>query len=257
MEEPMSSDVRQRWVRRWDAQQERYIADREERFRVVADVVAWSLRRSSEPGRPGRRPRVVDLGCGPGSLSTRLIAELPDVEIVGVDADPLLLGLGAESGLRTVRADLTDPGWPDATGLAQPWDAAVSSTALHWLRPDALRELYRTVAARLRPGGVVVDADHRTHTDPVASELARHIRDERAERAGVTGNEEWGAWWEAVLADPELGPLVDARSATALAHSGGSKLTLEQQRAALREAGFSTVTTVWQCGDDFVLVAVR
>src|SRR5882757_612322 len=158
MEVPMSSDVRQRWVRRWDAQQERYIADREERFRVVADVLAWSLRRSSEPGRSGgsgrssesgRRPRVVDLGCGPGSLSTRLVAELPDVEIVGVDADPLLLGLGAESGLRTVRADLTDPGWADATGLAQPWDAAVSSTALHWLQPDALRELYRTVAARL------------------------------------------------------------------------------------------------------------
>jgi SAM-dependent methyltransferase len=256
----MSSDVRQRWVRRWDAQQERYIADREERFRVVADVLAWSLRRSSGPGRSdgsGRRPRVVDLGCGPGSLSTRLVAELPDVEIVGVDADPLLLGLGAESGLRTVRADLTDPEWPAATGLAQPWDAAVSSTALHWLQPDALRELYRTVAARLRPGGVFVDADHRTHTDPVASELARHVRDARAERAGVTGNEEWGAWWEAVLADPELGPLVDARSATAIAHSGGSKLTLEQQRVALREAGFSTVTTVWQCGDDFVLVAVR
>jgi SAM-dependent methyltransferase len=156
-----------------------------------------------------------------------------------------------------VRADLTDPGWPDSTGLAQPWDAAVSSTALHWLQPDALRELYRTVAARLRPGGVFVDADHRTHTDPVASELARHVRDARAERAGVTGNEEWGAWWEAVLADPELGALVEARSATAIAHSGGSKLTLEQQRAALREAGFSTVTTVWQCGDDLVLVAVR
>jgi len=191
----MSSDVRQRWVRRWDAQQERYIADREERFRVVADVVAWSLRRSSEPGRsgePGRRPRVVDLGCGPGSLSTpadRRAAGRGDRRGGrGPAAARARRGIGAAH--RAGRPD--DPGWPDATGLAQPWDAAVSSTALHWLRPDALRELYRTVAARLRPGGVFVDADHRTHTDPVASELARHIRDERAERAGVTGNEEWG-----------------------------------------------------------------
>ena len=36
-----------------------------------------------------------------------------------------------------------------------------------------------------------------------------------------------------------------------------SHLTLEQQSALLREAGFGTVTPVWQSGDDVVLVAVR
>jgi SAM-dependent methyltransferase len=246
-------DVEQRWVQRWDAQQERYVADREERFRVVADVVGWALART--PGTD--RPRVVDLGCGPGSLSTRLVAELPGIDIVGVDADPLLLGLGAGSGVRTVQADLAVPGWPDAVGMPEPWDAAVSSTALHWLLPGALDELYRTLAVKLRPGGVFVDADHRALGSEVASDLARYVREARAERAGVTGNEEWGAWWDAVLADPELGPLVDARSAASIAHSGESQLSIDEQKARLRAAGFSTVTTVWQTGDDFVLVAVR
>jgi trans-aconitate methyltransferase len=76
----MDADTARRWVRRWDAQQERYVADREERFRVVADVVRAAV------GSP-RGLRVVDRGCGPGSLSDRLAAELPGAEIVGVDAD--------------------------------------------------------------------------------------------------------------------------------------------------------------------------
>lgn len=250
----MVSDVKQRWVQRWDAQQERYIADREERFRVVADVVGWALARSPGTGRPAR---VVDLGCGPGSLSTRLAAQLPGLDIVGVDADPLLLGLGAGSGVRTVQADLTVPGWTELLGMPEPWDAAVSSTALHWLLPGALDELYRTLAAKLRPGGVFVDADHRPLGNDVAADLAQHVARARAERAGVTDNEEWGAWWDAVLADPDLGPLVDARSAAAIAHSGGSELSIDEQKARLRAAGFQTVTTVWQTGDNFVLVAVR
>ncbi len=70
-------------------------------------------------------------------------------------------------------------------------------------------------------------------------------------------NEDWAAWWDGVLADPDLGPLVDARSDATVAHSSENGLTLGEQTAMLREAGFSVVTPVWQCGDDHVLVAVR
>lgn len=37
----------------------------------------------------------------------------------------------------------------------------MSSTALHWLTPAELGALYRTLAGRLRPGGILVDADNR------------------------------------------------------------------------------------------------
>ncbi len=236
------------WVQRWDAQQERYVPDREERFRVVADVVARAV------GGLDRPARIVDLGCGPGSLGVRLGEALPGAEIVGIDADPLLLGLAGD-GLRTVRGDLTDPGWPGLLDLPAPWDAAVSSTALHWLAPDDLAALYRTLAQRLRPGAVFVDADHRA-IDGVA-DLARHVRAARAERAGVLDHEDWRTWWDGVAADPDLGPLVDARSAATIAHSAESGLTLAEQTAMLRDAGFGAAAPVWQCGDDVVLVAVR
>jgi SAM-dependent methyltransferase len=252
----VQASVAQRWVQRWDVQQERYVPDREERFRVVIDVVGWAVARA---GDRGGAPRIVDLGCGPGSLTGRLARVFPTAEVVGVDVDPLLLGLaaGTSGGGRVVSADLTDPAWPDVIGLDGPWDAAVSSTALHWLAPDALAALYATVAGRLRAGGVFVDADNRALDEPVVTDLARHVRAARALRAGVTGNEDWRSWWDGVLADPDLGPLVDARSAATIAHSAENALTIGEQSAMLRSAGFSAAAPVWQCGDDHVLVGVR
>jgi hypothetical protein len=60
-----------------------------------------------------------------------------------------------------------------------------------------------------------------------------------------------------VLADPDLAPLVDARSGVAIVRSAENGLTIGEQQAMLCAAGFSTVAPVWQCGDDHVLVGVR
>lgn len=248
----MNTTTATRWLQRWDAQQERYVPDREERFRVVIDVVGTVV----GEGKAG----VVDLGCGPGSLSRRLAAALPGIEVVGVDADPLLLGLGrADAGerVRLIEADLADPGWPDATGLPGPWDAAVSSTALHWLSPEDLGQLYRILAANLRPGGVFVNADHMSVGQPRLDELADAVRVARTRRVGTDDNEDWASWWQALHADEELAPLIDARSNAAIAHSGENGLTVWQHAELLVQAGFAEAGPVWQFGDDHVLVAVR
>ncbi len=57
------------WVRRWDEQQQHYIANREERFDVILDVVAEVA--GAEPHT------VLDLCCGPGSLAARVLARSP------------------------------------------------------------------------------------------------------------------------------------------------------------------------------------
>ena len=176
----VATETATRWLQRWDTQQERYVPDREERFRVVIDVVRAAT--------GGGAANVVDLGCGPGSLSRRLADALPEVRVVGVDADPLLLGLGranTDSRVRLIEADLTNPGWPDATGLPGPWDAAVSSTALHWLTPADLGQLYRTLAENLRPGGVFVNADNMGIGQPRLDELGTAVRQARTRRVGT------------------------------------------------------------------------
>src|SRR5215467_3483443 len=131
--------------------------DREERFTALIDAVGAGA------GRPA--PLVLDLGCGPGSLAVRLLGRIPAATVVAIDADPLLLALGRaaygdRAGLRFADRDLRVPGWPAGLGLGRPADAAVSTTALHWLPAPALRAMYAELATVLRPGGLLLDGDH-------------------------------------------------------------------------------------------------
>ncbi|GGS52181.1 MULTISPECIES: class I SAM-dependent methyltransferase [Actinokineospora] len=245
----METAAARAWLDRWDVQQERYVPDREERFRVVIDVVAAAVAGVA-------RPRIVDLGCGPGSLATRLAAALPHAEIVGIDADPLLLDLAASaggSGVRFVRGLLNEPGWDSC--LDGPWDAVVSSTALHWLEHSQLADVFATAAERLRPGGVLVNADNMHLPEPLR-EYGNLVRKARAARVGVTDNEDWRAWWEAILADVD-DETAREHSALAISHDSSSDLTVDQYTELLRKAGFTAAGPVWQFGDDHVLVAVR
>jgi SAM-dependent methyltransferase len=238
------------WVRRWDAQQEFYIADREERFAVIGDVVAHVL--------GGGGGAVLDLGCGPGSLAGRLAGRLPGARIVGVDADPVLLALGRGrygSVVEFVDADLGGTEWLGRVPAVV--DAAVSTTALHWLEPGQLAGVYRALADRLRPGGVFVNGDHVTLGDPGLDELSVVVREGRAARAGVTENEDWAGWWAAVGAEPALASLLGERSRRAVAHHGSNQLSVAEHRDLLLSVGFRSAGPVWQSGDDHVLVAIR
>lgn len=239
------------WVDRWDAQQEFYVADREERFAVIGDVVANALSSNSNG-------TVLDLGCGPGSLAGRLADRLPAARIVGVDADPLLLALGRGrygGVVEFVDADLTSADWP--ARVPATLDAAVSTTALHWLEADDLARVYTVLADRLHPGGVFVNGDHLPLGDPGLDAIAKAVRAGRSTRAGVTDNEDWTGWWAAVGAEPALAALVGERSRRAVAHHGSNQLTVTEHADLLRSAGFRTAAPVWQSGDDHVLVAIR
>ena len=62
---------------------------------------------------------------------------------------------------------------------------SVPATALHWLEPDALAALYRTLAARLRPGGVFVNADHMRLGSSTMDAIADGVRVARTVRVGT------------------------------------------------------------------------
>ena len=181
------------------------MADREERFTALIDAV------EAGAGRPD--PLVLDLGCGPGSLSVRLLARLPAANVVAVDADPVTLSLGRAGyasvpGLRFADLDLREPGWVAGLGLpaGRPVDAVVSTTALHWLSAAELHDLYRTLAGLLRPGGLFLDGDHLQEDETSSPVLARldQALEEReggtaplgragpaTRRAGTSGGRRW------------------------------------------------------------------
>jgi SAM-dependent methyltransferase len=251
------------WVTRWDRQQEVYLADREERFTALIDAV------EAASGRPD--PLVVDLGCGPGSLAVRLLRRLPAATVLAVDADPVTLSLGRGAygdvpGLRFVDLDLRSHGWASELGIGpgRLADAAVSTTALHWLTAAELRDLYAELAGLLRPGGVFLDGDHLRLSEsesPVLAGLDLALEERENQRRFPDGHagraEDWEQWWQAIAADPVLSPAFAERQQRHVHHHGPEGTQLDVHVSALRAAGFAEVGTLWQRGANRLLCAVR
>jgi SAM-dependent methyltransferase len=251
------------WIARWDRQQEVYLADREERFTALIDAV------EAAAGRPD--PLVVDLGCGPGSLSVRLLRRMPSATVIAVDADPVTLSLGQAAygdvpGLRFLDLDLRSPGWVAGLGIApgRLADAVVSTTALHWLSAAELGNLYAALAGLLRPGGLFLDGDHLRLSQadsPVLAELERVLEQREDQRRFPDGHdgraEDWGQWWAAVAGDPVLTGASAERERRQVHHHGPESTRLDVHLHALRAAGFAEVGTLWQRGGNRLLCAVR
>ncbi len=100
------------WLRRWDVQQDGYVPEREARFAAMFDALAALL--------PGTFV-ALDLGCGPGSLSRRLLARFPEAQAIAVDLDPVLLAIG-QRALGTVDGVCAGsrPTWRRPNGT-RPW----------------------------------------------------------------------------------------------------------------------------------------
>jgi SAM-dependent methyltransferase len=262
----LDRDTARSWIERWDLQQEVSLPDREDRFTALIDAV--------EAGAGREDPVILDIGCGPGSLAVRLADRLPRATIIGIDADPVTLALGraAYPDLRFEDLDLRDPGWPDRLGLdrlgsdrlgpGRKADAAVSTTALHWLPEPQLRAFYAELATVLKPGGLLLNGDHFSvdpKDQPVLARLDKAMRDREDARRFPGGHaESWTGWWEAIAADPVLADYAKERDRRRVeaGHHGTESSLLATHVEALQAAGFAEIGTLWQRGDNRLLCAV-
>lgn len=246
--------------RAWDRQQEYHIPDREERFRVMLEVLAQVL---------PARARVLDLGCGTGSLSERILRRFPAARAYAVDFDPVLLrvgreGLGDDGGrLSWIEADLRKGGWPRDLPRGK-FDAAVSTTALHWLTSRELRALYRTLSRLLRPGGVFLNGDGMPFDygaakpgHPRIARIARAIQASHAPKV-PHGVLDWDAWWAMIGRMPELRAEIAERHVRYPHHHDTvPSPSAEWQIAELTRSGFREAGVVWQEMTNRVILAVR
>ncbi|WP_049571030.1 class I SAM-dependent methyltransferase [Streptomyces sp. SBT349] len=248
----------QGWQRSWDRQQEWYLPDREERFRVMLDAVEALV---------GDKPRVLDLACGTGSISGRLLRRFPGAVSTGVDLDPALLAIARgtfvdEQRVSFVTADLTDPAWAERLPYDS-YDAVLTATALHWLTADALGTLYGRLATLVRPGGVFLNADHMPDAStPRITEAERAFTRARQARERGEGVQDWAQWWQAVAAAPELAELAAERfrligDPTTGDHSEGQAPSAGWHLETLRSAGFAEARLAWTSLTDSVVLALR
>jgi len=241
------------WLARWDRMQEYYLAHRPERLALLA----WLVQATQASPR-----LVVDLGCGTGSVMAAVLEALPEVAAVGLDLDPALLIL-AEKRLahfgdraRLLQRDLRDGSWAEC--LDGPVDAALSATALHWMGPEEVEELYARLYRILRPGGLFASADHAGSADARLQSAWEQHREEMRARTRPPDTEDWGAFWTAYGA--ALG-MADVRafrmSLVPDWHGVENGLPVAWHFDALRRAGFATVDCFWRCDCDAIFGALR
>lgn len=243
-------------LRSWDAQQESFNRLRERRFNVMFDVLEATM---------PRKFTALDLGSGPGSLSLRLLRRFPGARVVAVDYDPVTRrigqgALGTMGGRLTwVDAKLGAPGWADLLPRGKV-DAAVSTTALHWLLPKDLRSLYRDLGRRVRARGVFLNGDHLPwgRDDPGLARLADRVLKVRLK--GKPLDKEWTAWrdwWDAAEKIPALRPYFAERKRRSAHHPKHGDTTLALHEEALRRGGFREVAVLWQDITNRILYARR
>ena len=86
---------------------------------------------------------ILDLGCGDGVLTQRIVAA--GARVTGLDADEAMCAAARARGLDVVRGN------GEALAYRQVFDAVFSNAALHWMLDG--EAVARGVFAALRPGG--------------------------------------------------------------------------------------------------------
>lgn len=242
------------WQRSWDRLEQDLVPDRELRIGVLVDVV---------DAIAATAPTVLDLGCGTGTVTHRLLDRLPQARSIAVDVDPVLLTIASASFLddnrvQIVQADLRDPRWVDELPERR-LDAALTATALHWLPEHAVRRLYDDLAGLVRPGGVFAHTEVMPLVELPRLAKALNQVEQRHRTGRLSPRPRWDTWWEQASRDPMLHAAMAQRRAIFETTYPMTEFSppADWHIGALKDAGFAEAGVVWRSGPGAVVAAVR
>jgi ubiquinone/menaquinone biosynthesis C-methylase UbiE len=121
--------------------------------------------------------RVLDVGCGTGTLAILAKQRHPDAEVVGLDGDPKVLAIARAKVARAGVAVELFEGLASATAPvpAESFDRVLTSFVLHHLTTAEKRAALAAIRSWLRPGGELHVLDFGPQGNPVLALVARAL----------------------------------------------------------------------------------
>ena len=234
------------WLGRWDRMQDRYIPARKERFSVITQLIADTQKKVS---------RVLDVGCGAGSLMLPILRAFPDAQVWGVDFDATLLALaekrlaGFDGRAKLIKTDLRKQNWLKSVPAS--FDAIVSATALHWFSRSQLARLYKQFGRILRSGGIFLNADHACSTSGGVQKRWQMHRDLLVSRRRIN-TDDWDGFWKAYGRALKINVKNYRRKLMGPWVGSEQGLPLEWHFEQLKAVGFESVDCFWRLDCDAI-----
>ena len=255
------------WIIKWDEQQSLYLPLREERFNAMFDILEAVMPQDFI---------ILDLTCGPGSISQRLLDRFSNARSIALDYNPVLLKLGQETcrhlshRMSWIEGDLMKSEWVNQVKEClqdygrDKFDAVLSTTGLHWLPGDHLFNVYQELGKIVRKDGLFFNGDNMAfppHMKQYKS-ILKKINDQQQKQA----REDEGAykkWWNGIISDiqqtnnPELIGLTEKYFELESERPTFDKVIHAVHHASLYNAGFEEVGIIWQYFDNRIIMAVK
>ncbi|MEH2288660.1 class I SAM-dependent methyltransferase [Nostoc sp.] len=189
---------------------------------------------------PSTSRRILELGCGTGELSLKILNRFPDAQVIALDYSPRMLQFAQDkitaSGYQQrwtgIQADFGD--WannPEKLDIGGEFDACVSSLAIHHLQDEMKLKLFERIAASLTQDGCFWNADPTLPESPALAEIYKVAREEWAVEQGINLTE------------------IRAKRATSTTQGYSSQdqlASLETHLQMLSKAGFKIVAVPWK-----------
>ncbi|NDJ21437.1 methyltransferase domain-containing protein [Nostoc sp. B(2019)] len=184
--------------------------------------------------------RILELGCGTGELSLKILNRWPDAQIIALDYSPRMLefaqnkitAAGYQKQWAGIQADFGE--WannPEALQIGSEFDACVSSLAIHHLQDEMKLKLFQRIASSLSQGGCFWNADPILPESPLLTEIYKAAREDWAKQQGTN------------LAE------INAKRGTSTAQGYSSQdqlATLDAHLQMLSISGFKTIAVPWK-----------
>lgn len=192
----------------------------------------------------------LDLGLGTGFFSKRFLDTFTSATVIAIEAAPAMVAMArTRLAEQTSRVDIRVGDFRDLGGLVSPWErghVVLSSYALHHLTTEEKTAVARRALQFLEPGGWWLNADLIVAASAVVEARIQQLRVEGIVRRAGWRDERFkdGAATRAFL---------DALEA----RDRDQPITLEQELAVLRDAGFAHAAPIWVEHREAVTVAVK